>query len=294
MGVSIRTRWVAVTLSVVLTAVVVTAVLSARQAADNTEGAVEDAIESRDVVFEQLVAYRDVVGGWDGVERLVAGLAEMTSTRLALTDDAGRVLADSAPGATLPAIPVGFVDEGFGLVAYEAPFDSDEVFELLEPLLACLDANDVGYYEDFGLVEIDDEPAGRDCVALNVDSVISAGGPFVVTVTQDGGSSEEVAGELIACFEDARLPFALVPDEHGVLWPEPLEDAHILVEEVVVGCLDSLEALELSGDLIGFGDGAVVYMDVNGADPFAVAADPFEPAVVLTVAAVMGVAALAA
>ena len=117
---SIRTRWVAVTLVLVLSAVVVTAVLAANQAARNTEEAVEEALASRDLVFEQLVTYRDIVGGWDGVQSLVELLSDETDTRVAVTDDRGRLLGDSSTSDdadSLPAVPVGFVESGLSDVS---------------------------------------------------------------------------------------------------------------------------------------------------------------------------------
>jgi len=136
---SIRARWVVVTLAVVLVAIAATAVLAAQQAANNTEDAVTATLETRDELFEKLIAYRDVTGGWDDVDVLVDAVAETSETRIALTDERGRLLADSAAdGTSLPSVPVGFVDEAFGTAFFEPP-DVDESFENLESFVRCLD-----------------------------------------------------------------------------------------------------------------------------------------------------------
>jgi len=291
---SIRARWVVVTLAVVLGAIAATAVLAARQAANNTEDAVTATLQTRDELFEKLIVYRDVTGGWDGVDLLVDAVAEWSQTRIALTDDRGRVLADSAEGdASLPSVPVGFVDEEFGAGFFD-PLDVDDPLEALEPFVSCLD--DVGseYEESFDILLVSASAESRRCVAEEIGSVIDAGGSFAVSLMSESESLALVTDTLIGCFEELGVPYVLEPGAGGVPRAEPLFVDDPAIGPMVFECLEVIEDLDGAGSLIGFGDGALVFMDVDGADPFSNAADPFDPTVLLTVGAVAAISALAA
>ena len=290
---SIRARWVVVTLAVVLVAIAATAVLAAQQAANNTEDAVTATLETRDELFEKLIAYRDVTGGWDDVDVLVDAVAETSETRIALTDERGRLLADSAAdGTSLPSVPVGFVDEAFGTAFFEPP-DVDESFENLESFVRCLDEIGASYDDSFGTLVVDSTRASRRCVAEEIDAVIAAGGSFAVTLVSGSDGLAVLSDALIACFEELGVPFVLETTEEGVARPEPLFTDDPEIGSLVFECLEEVEDLDV-GRLIGFDDGAVVFMDVDGADPFSNAADPFDPTVLVTVGAVAALSALAA
>lgn len=300
MGRSIRTRWVVVTLTLVLAAVAATAWLAATQAAQNTEDAVSEALESRDLVFEQLVTYRDVVGGWTDVEVLVDRLSDETETRLALTDDRGRLLADSAEdppgdeGDSLPAVPVGFVDPFLGNVVYEPLADAEFAQVLLEPFFDCLESADVAVFIDFEALLVEDGSEARACVADHIEAIRAAGGPLVVRLSAEVDVVQSAVDALVDCFDEAGIEFEFVDDDFGSVFPEPVDLKDPQLESVIARCFDSDEEADLGEDLVGLADGAIVYMDINGADPLAIAADPFDPTVFFTVAAVAALAGVAA
>ncbi|NED95381.1 HAMP domain-containing protein [Phytoactinopolyspora alkaliphila] len=100
---SLLLRLLGLSLAVAVFAIAATAWLINRDASERFRGEFERTLEADTFIFQELNAYATRHDSWDGVEALVADLAERTDRRVALTTLEGEVLADSAAIAGHPA-----------------------------------------------------------------------------------------------------------------------------------------------------------------------------------------------
>ena len=107
---SLRSRLLLVAIAVALIAVMATALIAQRVASDDLRTTLDQNLQVDNEVVSELNTYLVENGSWTGVDALVASLAEREDERVALTDDAGRAIADSDPEAALPSQPTGIIN----------------------------------------------------------------------------------------------------------------------------------------------------------------------------------------
>ena len=95
LGWSVRTRVIALTVGVAAVAIATTAWLATRSAEQAIRSHAEQSLETNVGIYQALVDYGSAHQTWDGVGPLVAELEQKTSRRVAITDDRGRIIADS-------------------------------------------------------------------------------------------------------------------------------------------------------------------------------------------------------
>ena len=107
---SLRARLLLVALAVALVAVMATAVIAQRVASDDLRSTLDSDLQGDNAVVTELNDYLVENGSWTGVDTLVDEIALRDDERVALTDDAGRTIADSDPDAELPSQPTGIIN----------------------------------------------------------------------------------------------------------------------------------------------------------------------------------------
>lgn len=92
---SVRARVIALTVGVAAVAIAVTAWLATRSAEQAIRSHAEQSLETNVGIYQALVDYGSSHQTWDGVGPLLLTLEATTDRRVAITDDRGRIIADS-------------------------------------------------------------------------------------------------------------------------------------------------------------------------------------------------------
>lgn len=92
---SVRTRVIALTVGVAVVAIAATAWLATRSAEQAIRSRAEQSLETNVGIYQALVDYGSSHQTWDGVGPLVEELQQKTNRRVAITDERGRIIADS-------------------------------------------------------------------------------------------------------------------------------------------------------------------------------------------------------
>jgi two-component system sensor histidine kinase BaeS len=143
---SVRSRVVLLTIGVAVVAVVATAWLAIRNVESSLRDNVSQGLESDVMILQSLTDYGITHPSWDGVDDVIAQLAELTGRRIALVHD-GDVVADSdelagRDASPLPPAPSAVVDPASPSAVLFAPI----VFSSPTPLDAevSIGSNNVG------------------------------------------------------------------------------------------------------------------------------------------------------
>ncbi|NDL58028.1 sensor histidine kinase [Phytoactinopolyspora mesophila] len=112
---SVLLRLLGLSLAVAVFAIAATAWLTSRDTSERFRGEFERTLEADTFIYQGLSEYASRNDSWDGVDTVVAELAERTGRRVALTTLDGDVLADSAaisgqPAPALASTPTAEID----------------------------------------------------------------------------------------------------------------------------------------------------------------------------------------
>ncbi|AYY11418.1 HAMP domain-containing protein [Actinobacteria bacterium YIM 96077] len=111
---SLPMRLLGLALAVATLAIVATAWLTSRDTGERFRGEFERTLEADTFIYQELMSYAARHDSWDDVDDHLIELAERTDRRVALADDDGRIVADSAEssGGTppLPSNPTAEID----------------------------------------------------------------------------------------------------------------------------------------------------------------------------------------
>ncbi|MEM9034118.1 MAG: ATP-binding protein [Actinomycetota bacterium] len=132
---SIRVRLLAVAVVVAIVAVGATAVIAQRIASDDLRNAVERDLELEQEVARAVEDHALFTGSWEDLDVTVAEISELFGERVAVTDEFGRILADSEPGEPIPAQPIALLAPNvvdLGLLEQELFEEAIEECELSE------------------------------------------------------------------------------------------------------------------------------------------------------------------
>lgn len=118
---SVLVRFLGLSLAVALGAVIATAVIATYSTSEKLQGEIDQntsQLQSDGEIYSRLTSYAGDHASWSGVDKLVKDLADKTGRRIALTDNDGTVIADSArmlgAGPDLPSVPAATVDVAGG------------------------------------------------------------------------------------------------------------------------------------------------------------------------------------
>ncbi|MCU1400014.1 MAG: hypothetical protein JWN62_3123 [Acidimicrobiales bacterium] len=92
---SVRARVIALTVGVAAVAIAVTAWLATRSAEQAVKSHAEQSLDTNVGIYQALVDYGSTHQSWDGVGAVLTELEQTTGRRVAITDDRGRIIADS-------------------------------------------------------------------------------------------------------------------------------------------------------------------------------------------------------
>ncbi|MCU1367817.1 MAG: hypothetical protein JWN39_3456, partial [Ilumatobacteraceae bacterium] len=92
---SVRARVIALTVGVAAVAIAVTAWLATRSAEQAVKSHAEQSLDTNVGIYQALVDYGSTHQSWDGVGTVLTELEQTTGRRVAITDDRGRIIADS-------------------------------------------------------------------------------------------------------------------------------------------------------------------------------------------------------
>jgi two-component system, OmpR family, sensor histidine kinase BaeS len=155
---SIRSRVIAVAISVAIVSVVVSSWLATRTTGAALRGEVERSLEVDTSIYRSLLEFAETHPTWDGVADLIVDLSRSTDRRIALVTNDGEVIADSdrANGRrsrSLPRVPAAQIDAraplpGIGTRPRAVVIDKVTVGRLNNLALeavSCLDASDIEF-----------------------------------------------------------------------------------------------------------------------------------------------------
>lgn len=203
---SFRGRLLLASMAIAVAAVAATAWLISRNTADRLRDDVERSLERDGMIYDRLWSYGTENSSWDGVDDLVADLAEETGQRIALATRSGALIVDSAQleghtDVALPRRPAAIIDPNNPVLFFGGELDSDidttefeeylgavdssvpppsftpeeltERRRLAEAASACLDAAGVAYSVSYydGIPSVDltaDEPTEAEIDALEI------------------------------------------------------------------------------------------------------------------------------
>ncbi|MDW3179996.1 MAG: ATP-binding protein [Acidimicrobiia bacterium] len=192
---SLRSRLLLVAIAVALIAVMATALIAQRVASDDLRSTLDSDLQTDNDVVSDLNSFLVENGSWNGVSALVTSLADREQERIALTDDAGRIIADSDPEANLPSQPTGIVNA-------RSLFDDELEDEAEERCEEIADDDDDDDREDGSF----DQTIYEECIDLEVARLALATTGLPATAFVYVGEGDDDASSILGeDGPDARL-----------------------------------------------------------------------------------------
>lgn len=241
---SVRSRVVALAIGVATVAVGLTAWLTTRAAEDAIEDSAQRSLEQDAAIYQSLLDHGTTHTDWNGVEPLLADLADRYDRRVALADARGRLIADSDRAAgnrsrPLPSSPTVQLDPAnptlgvFGPGVETPAIDVDT--DMLDVATTCLDRQGVAYemvemggqvLPQYVEVGASSDDGGLDDYFTCTEAVFEAAFPADPTRDQTVDIYEQV---LRTCLRDAGVEFIVDPDlgitvPAGTDGPDPIFD----------------------------------------------------------------------
>jgi two-component system sensor histidine kinase BaeS len=208
---SVLVRFLGLSLAVALGAVIATAVIATYSTSEQLQGEIDTNISQLEVdtrIYADLSKYATDNASWNGVDKLVHELADQTGRRVALTEQDGSVIADSAKvlGAApeLPSVPAATIDarsqDGGALMRAKAVAGGVSVRSMTpvaKPAMTSI-AVGPGTYKSWGLTDQelrDREQLAQEAAACyraqGVNASVSSGGDLAPQLMVENGRTAD-------------------------------------------------------------------------------------------------------
>jgi two-component system, OmpR family, sensor histidine kinase BaeS len=231
---SIRSRVVQLAVGVAVIAVILTAWLTTRAAERSINDSARRSLEVDAAIYQSLVDYGSTHQSWSDVEPLLTELSDRYDRRIALTDERGRLVADSdrsyggtprplPKGATAQLDPASPTLGQFGVDATAVPTD-DPRPEIVASAVSCLDAAGISYdMVDFGDQAIP-QPS-QDVTEQDYEVFVTCTEPIFGLGVEDLAATEQFTADFNAamrsCLTESGVAFIDDPE----LGPSPVDES---------------------------------------------------------------------